>query len=275
MKKTALYSRHVEAGAKMVEFAGYMMPVQYKTGVISEHMATRKAAGMFDVSHMGEIILTGSNATGALQHLLTNDMSGMEPGSCRYSPMCNRNGGVVDDLIVYCINSEKYMLVVNAGNHDKDVEWIKQNLPQDAHMEDVSDKTGEIALQGPKAEAILSKLADSSRFPVKNYTFTESISVAGINCLVSRTGYTGEDGFEIYCDGADSVALWDALAEAGAEHSLELCGLGARDTLRLEAGMPLYGHEMNEEITPLEAGLGFFVKTDKPDFIGKQALAAK
>ncbi len=257
----------------MVPFAGYLMPVQYPTGVIAEHMAVRGAAGLFDVSHMGEILLRGAGAFALLQYLLTNDMQGLAPGGCRYSPLCNERGGFVDDLIVYKKAEDAFLLVVNAANHEKVVEWITACLPTDVQMTDESEETAELALQGPKALEILSRLADADKLPVKKYTFTPRVLVAGVPCLVSRTGYTGEDGFELYCANADAPRLWDALLAAGREDGLVPCGLGARDTLRLEAAMPLYGHEMNEEITPWETGLGSFVNMDKQAaFIGKTAL---
>ncbi len=273
-KKTPLYDKHVAAGGKMVPFAGYLMPVQYGEGVIAEHTAVRQKAGLFDVSHMGELWLFGKGALETLQMLLTNDMDGMADGDCRYSPMCNEKGGVVDDLIVYKVDGESYLLVVNASNHDKDAAWVSGHLLGDVRMEDRSDETGQIALQGPAAEAILSKLVKEA-LPEKNYTFKPEMEVCGCKCIVSRTGYTGEDGFEIYCKAGDTPTLWDAVLAAGKDEGLIPCGLGARDTLRLEAGMPLYGHEMNEEITPYEAMLGFFVKMDKADFIGKSALDPK
>lgn len=256
----------------MVPFAGYSMPVQYPSGVIAEHMAVRTAAGLFDVSHMGELLLTGAGVLPFLQLLLTNNMDGMQDGDCRYSPMCNAEGGVVDDLIVYRLSETSYLLVVNASNKQKDVDWITSYLPNDVTMEDQSDMTSELALQGPNSVAIISRLADAALLPQKGYTFVHSLQVAGIDCLVSRTGYTGEDGFELYCKNEDAAALWEALLAAGQEYGLIACGLGARDTLRLEAGMPLYGQEMSDVITPKEANLGFFVKMDKPNFIGKEAL---
>ncbi|MFV0412234.1 MAG: glycine cleavage system aminomethyltransferase GcvT [Oscillospiraceae bacterium] len=273
-KKTPLYQQHVEAGGKMVPFAGYLMPVQYPAGVIAEHLAVRRAAGLFDVSHMGEVLLTGPASLAVLQNLLANNMEGMQNGDCRYSPMCNEQGGVVDDLIVYRFHSQKYMIVVNAANAAKDLAWMQAHLAGEAALEDVSSATALLALQGPKAEEILRPLA-TGELPGKNYTFKEKLAVAGVECLVSRTGYTGEDGFELYCAAEEAPRLWQALLAAGQGAGLVPCGLGARDTLRLEAAMPLYGHEMNDEITPLEAGLGMFVKMDKPGFVGKQALEAK
>lgn len=273
-KTTALYQTHLNSGGKMVSFGGYLMPVQYPTGVIAEHMAVRTKAGMFDVSHMAEIRLTGANVLQFIQYLLTNDMDGMKNGDCRYSPMCNEKGGVVDDLIVYKLSEEEYWFISNASNHDKDLAWIYNAASQTTGViiEDLTDSTGEIALQGPLANAILSGLVTSGDLPVQYYTFTSGVVVAGIECMVSRTGYTGEDGYEIYCEAAKTPALWQALLNAGASEGLIPCGLGARDTLRLEAGMPLYGHEMSDTISPKEACLGMFIKLAKPAFIGRQAL---
>ena len=285
-KKTPLYDRHLQYKGKMVPFAGYLLPVQYETGVIKEHMAVRTMAGLFDVSHMGEVTFTGKDAKSNIQRLVTNDCSKMVDGQVKYSPMCNENGGVVDDLLIYRKNEDSYLVVVNAANRHKDVEWMKAHLSGEVEFKDISEEVAQLALQGPASKEILEKLSDPSKLPVKYYTFTDPVSVAGIPCLVSRTGYTGEDGYELYCKPEESGKLWDALMEAGnpggnagsnerAEQGLLPCGLGARDTLRLEAGMPLYGHEMDDVISPLETGLGFAVKMDKEDFIGKKALQSR
>ena len=274
-RKTPLYDCHVALNGKIVPFAGYLLPVQYPTGVIAEHMAVRQHAGMFDVSHMGELVLSGKDALDNVQMLLTNDFRDMEAGQVRYSPMCNDNGGVVDDLIVYCIHKDCFLLVVNAANHEKDAAWITSHLSGDVKFDDLSDQIAQIALQGPESETILAKLCKAEEIPAKYYTFTQEMMVAGHKCLVSRTGYTGEDGFELYCSSEDAVSLWNAVLEAGKENGLIPCGLGARDTLRMEAAMPLYGHEMNDDITPLETGLKFAVKMAKNDFIGKSALEEK
>ena len=274
-RKTPLYDCHVALGGKIVPFGGFLLPVQYPTGVIAEHLAVRKQAGMFDVSHMAELLLKGPDALANVQMLLTNDFSDMEDGQVRYSPMCNDKGGVVDDMVVYRFSGESYLMVVNAANHEKDAEWVKAHLSGNVQFEDLSDGIAQIALQGPQANAILDKLCDSKQLPVKYYTFTREMEVAGCKCLVSRTGYTGEDGVELYCASEDAVKLWNALLEAGEENGLIPCGLGARDTLRMEAAMPLYGHEMNDDITPLETGLKFAVKMAKNDFIGKSALEEK
>ena len=274
LKRTPLYAAHLRCGGKMVEFGGFEMPVQYKTGVIKEHMAVRTACGLFDVSHMGEVLLEGPDAVKNLNHLLTNDYTNMEEGQARYSPMCNEQGGTVDDLIVYRIAGDRYYIVVNASNREKDVAWIKAHLFGDVEITDISDTIGQIALQGPLAEKILRKLTKEENIPLKNYYACWDRDVGGINCIVSRTGYTGSDGFELYTAAAKTEKLWDLLLAAGEEEGLIPCGLGARDTLRLEAGMPLYGHELTDTISPLTSGLGYFVKMQKPDFIGKAALEA-
>lgn len=273
--KTPLYDTHVTYGGKPVSFAGYLLPVQYPTGITAEHMAVRTAAGMFDVSHMGEVILKGPDALKNVQMLVANDCSAMTDGQIKYSPMCNENGGVVDDLLVYRKSADHYMLVINAANHDKDTAWIKNNIKGDLAFEDISADIAQIAVQGPNAHEILAKLADEKIFPVKYYSFTDGVPVGGLHCIVSKTGYTGEDGYELYTSNENAAPLWEMLMETGAESGLIPCGLGARDTLRLEAAMPLYGHEMDDKITPFEAGIGSFVKMNKDDFIGKTALESK
>ncbi|MEF9876763.1 MAG: glycine cleavage system aminomethyltransferase GcvT [Gordonibacter sp.] len=274
-KKTPLYDEHVACKGKIVPFAGYLLPVEYPTGLMAEHEAVRTKAGLFDVSHMGEVMFTGPTALATLNHLLTNEYSTLAPGRCRYAALCYDDGGMVDDLIVYRIDDEVFLVVVNAANKDKDVAWMADHLLEGTVMRDVSDEMAQLALQGPRALAILEGLADPAALPEKYYTFTREVDVAGAVCLVSRTGYTGEDGFELYCTPDQAAKLWRELLEAGADEGLVPCGLGARDTLRLEASMPLYGHEMDATIDPLEAGLGFAVKMDKDEFIGKQALVAK
>ena len=274
-QKTPLYAKHAAAGGKIVPFAGYLLPVQYPTGVIAEHMAVRTAAGLFDVSHMGELVFTGPDALRNLNHLLANDFTGMYDGQVRYSPMCNDQGGCVDDLIVYRIRDAAYLVVVNAANKDKDAGWMREHLFGACEMEDISGRVTQVALQGPKSKQILLRLLDESVLPKKYYSFVRDVDLRGIRCLISRTGYTGEFGYELYCACADAERMWDLLLEAGAGLGLIPCGLGARDTLRLEAAMPLYGHELNDVITPLEAGLDFAVKMGKEDFIGKAAIAAR
>lgn len=270
--KTPLYDAHVKAGGKIVPFAGYLLPVQYGTGVIKEHMAVRTQAGLFDVSHMGEVLCEGKDALANLQMLLTNNFDNMVDGQARYSPMCNEKGGTVDDLIVYKKADEKYLIVVNAANKDKDYEWMLTHQFGEVTFKDVSDQYAQLALQGPKALDILKKLTVEDNIPEKNYYAVFDAEVAGIPCIVSRTGYTGEDGVELYLESSKAEKMWDVLLENGKEEGLIPCGLGARDTLRMEAAMPLYGHEMDDETTPLETGLKFAVKMKKEEFIGKKAL---
>ncbi len=271
-KKTPLYDTHVAAGGKMVPFGGFSMPVQYKAGVIAEHMAVREKAGLFDVSHMGEITLQGSDALANLEKIFTNKFANMVDGQARYTVLCNENGGCVDDLIVYKKAENDYLLVVNASNTDKDFAFMKAHAFGDATFTNVSDDWGLLALQGPKAMDILRTLAAEESIPQKFYHAVINGEVAGIPCVVSKTGYTGEDGVELYCAAGDVVALWQKIMEAGEAYGLLPCGLGARDTLRMEAAMPLYGHEMDETVSPLETGLGFAVKMDKEDFVGKAGL---
>ena len=270
--KTPLYDVHVKAGGKIVPFAGYLLPVQYETGVIKEHMAVRTQAGLFDVSHMGEILCEGKDALANLQHILTNDFTNMVDGQARYSPMCNENGGTVDDLIVYKRGDNDYFIVVNAANKDKDYQWMLNHQFGEVKFTDVSAQYAQLALQGPKAMDILRKLTAEENIPQKYYHAVFDTEVAGIPCIISKTGYTGEDGVELYLPSEYAEKMWDTLLENGKEEGLIPCGLGARDTLRMEAAMPLYGHEMDDDVSPLETGLGFAVKMKKDDFIGKKAL---
>lgn len=272
--KTPLYDCHVAAGGKIVPFAGYLLPVQY-TGVIKEHMAVRTACGLFDVSHMGEFLIKGQDALANVQNLFCNDFTNMYDGQVRYSPMCNGQGGIVDDVLIYKVNGEEYLLVVNAANRHKDAEWVQRNLTGSATFEDISDSIAQLALQGPKSKEIAAKVVPEDGIPKKYYSFVKDVDVQGIKCLVSRTGYTGEFGYEFYCAAEDGPKLWNLLLEAGKEYGLIPCGLGARDTLRLEAAMPLYGHELTDDITPLEAGLDFFVKLNKDHFIGMDAILTR
>ena len=273
-RKTPLYDTHVKYKGKIVPFAGYLLPVQYDTGVIGEHMAVRTRCGLFDVSHMGEIICRGKDALQNLNMLLTNDYTVMAEGQARYSPMCNEEGGVVDDLIVYKVRDNCYFIVVNAANKDKDYAWMKARQFGDVVFEDISDRVAQLALQGPKAMDVLKKVA-KEEIPDKYYTCRFDCMIGDIRCIISRTGYTGEDGVEIYIAPEDAPGMWELLMDKGQEEGLIPCGLGARDTLRLEASMPLYGHEMDYCISPKEAGLGIFVLMDKEDFIGKKALVEK
>lgn len=270
--KTPLYDRHLALGGKMVPFAGYIMPVQYPTGIKKEHMTVRHGVGLFDVSHMGELFIEGPESLQALNLLLSNRFDSMTDGRCRYAMILNEQGGIIDDLLVYRFHAERYLLVVNAANRDKDRDWLAAHLPEGVTLRDESDDWGQLALQGPLAEQVLRKLVGEAPLPEKNYTFLEEVQMLDRACVVSRTGYTGEDGFEIYLPKDTTGALWDALLQAGEEEGILPCGLGARDTLRLEASMPLYGHEMNEEVDPLTADLSFGLKMDKEAFIGKEAL---
>lgn len=255
----------------MVEFGGWEMPVQY-SGIVNEHHAVRQRAGLFDVSHMGEFVLKGPDAFQAVQKLFTADFSQQAVGQCMYTIMCYPHGGAVDDLIVYKTGEDEYMLVVNAGNIEKDYAWMQEHMVGlQVEFKDISGETAEVALQGPKALEILQQLTDAPVGDLKPYWFLRG-KVAGKDCLISRTGYTGEDGFEIYTSPADIRTVWDSILETG-KGIVEPAGLGARDSLRFEAKMPLYGHELSEDITPLEAMLGRFVALDKQeDFIGKEAL---
>ena len=271
MRKTPLYEKHVFLGARMIEFAGWIMPLQY-TGILQEHEAVRQQAGLFDVSHMGEVMIRGKGATEFIQKLITNDISGMREYRVLYSPMCYPDGGTVDDLLVYKFDAERYLLVVNAANIQKDVEWIVAHKPDDVEVEDLSEGYAQLALQGPKSQEILQKIVDISLDSVKFFRFADGVNVAGVPALLSRTGYTGEDGFEIYVQADSALKVWEAIMEAGAEFHVMPAGLGARDTLRLEAALALYGHELSSDISPLEAGLDRFVKLDKADFIGREAL---
>lgn len=274
LMKTPLYEKHIAWGGKMVPFAGWCMPVQYESGILEEHMAVRMHAGLFDVSHMGEFLLRGRKALEYLNLWLTNDYCSMSSGQARYSPMCNEEGGVIDDLIVYKMREEAYLMVVNASNTQKDFLWLQQHMNGGAELEDVSGQYAQTALQGPEAMTILKEVSHSEDIPQKYYTCCFERFIQGIPCHISRTGYTGEDGVEIYTAPEYAPALWELLLDKGKDRGLIPCGLGARDTLRMEAAMPLYGHEMDDTISPYEAGLGIFVKMDKEHFIGKEALAA-
>ncbi|TGE32703.1 glycine cleavage system aminomethyltransferase GcvT [Desulfosporosinus sp. Sb-LF] len=273
-KRTPLYEEHLAAKAKLIDFGGWEMPVQY-VGVIDEHHAVRTKAGLFDVSHMGEVDVRGKEALAYVQKLITNDVSKLQDGKILYSPMCYPNGGIVDDLLVYCYNREHFFIVVNASNTDKDYEWmVEQTKEYDVVVENVSDQYAQLALQGPLAETILQRITNVNLAQIKYYGFTHG-DVNGVPCLISRTGYTGEDGFEIYVSPELGRGLWQKILEIGAPEGVQPIGLGARDTLRFEARLPLYGNELGAEISPLEAGLGVFVKLDKADFIGRDALLAQ
>jgi aminomethyltransferase len=274
-KKTPLYEKHAGLGARIVDFAGWWLPVQY-VGILEEHRAVREQAGLFDVSHMGEVRVKGTEAFGFLQKVLTNTLTGMKDGDVRYSPICYLSGGTVDDVLTYRYSENEYLLVVNASNKDKDLAWILENSSDfDVAITDESDTTAELALQGPAAAAIMNDLTGNRVTELGYYEFLPQVMLDNIAVLVSRTGYTGEDGFEIYCRPQDAGHVWDALLSAGKSKGLQPAGLGCRDTLRFEASMPLYGHELTAEISPLEAGLSRFVALDKGDFNGRAVLSAQ
>lgn len=275
LRTTPLHVFHVQHGARLVDFAGWQMPVYYR-GILEEHRAVRSAAGLFDVSHMGEVDVVGPDAAAFLNHLVTNDVAKLTPGRVLYTPMCHPNGGVLDDLLVYMRGPERYLLCINAGNIVADLAWMQaQSAGYALSLVNRSDDYALLALQGPRASEILGQMTATPLAAIRYYHFAEG-RVAGIDCLISRTGYTGEDGFELYHPAADAPALAAALLQAGAAHGLLPAGLGARDSLRLEAGFPLHGHEISPQISPLTAGLGWTVKLDKGvDFLGREALRAE
>lgn len=269
--KTPLYDLHVAAGGKMVEFGGFLMPVRY-SGDVAEHTAVREAAGLFDVSHMGEVLFSGPGSLEALQKLVTNDVSKLYPGKALYSPMCYANGTTVDDVLIYMLAEQSYLVVVNASNIEKDYAWMLEQVGPMTRMENASEQYGLLALQGPKARAIGARFfAGHNILGIKRFHAIEVDHPLG-RLLVSRTGYTGEDGLEVYCPAEAVCDLWRGLLAAGAADGLIPCGLGARDSLRLEAALPLYGHELSDVITPFEAGLSWTVKFQKPAFNGRSAL---
>ena len=270
LRRTPLFERHRALGARLVEFAGYEMPVQY-TSILAEHRAVREHAGLFDVSHMGQLHLRGAGAGASVARLVTCPVPSLRVGQVRYGLLCHETGGVVDDVTVYRTGEDAYFLCVNAANVEKDYRWVVRHAAADAEVRDRSDATGLLALQGPASAEILASLAEPDPRALRRFRFAEG-RVAGRATLVSRTGYTGSDGFELYCAADDAVALWDALLEAGRGAGLVPVGLGARDTLRLEAALPLYGHELDDDTTPLEAGLDRFVDLDGGSFLGAEAL---
>ena len=274
LRKTPLHDEHVGLGGKMVPFAGYEMPVQYAAGITAEHRAVREAAGLFDVSHMGEFVAQGPDALGLIQRVAINDAAAVEVGQAQYSAMCRPGGGIIDDLLVYRF-TDHWMLVVNASNRDKDWEWIvRQAEGLDVQLEDRSDETALIALQGPRSRGMLAPITDVDVETISYYRFGQG-RVAGRDAVVAGTGYTGEDGFELYLKVADAVDVWRALIAAGGPDGLVPAGLGARDSLRLEMGYALYGNDLDEYHTPLEAGLGWITKLDKGEFSGRAALVVQ
>lgn len=271
MKKTAFNNIHKRLGAKMVEFAGFEMPIQYSS-IIAEHKAVRNSVGVFDVSHMGEIFITGEKALDFVQYITINDASKLYPGRVQYSAMCYPDGGIVDDLLVYKLSDTEFMLVVNASNIEKDFNWMKENNKFGVKLENKSDEYSLLAVQGPDSEKVLHKLMKKAP-GLEYYHFTKG-KIAGVDMIISRTGYTGELGYELYFTGNESVAekIWNEIFVAGKEYDIQPVGLAARDSLRLEMGYCLYGNDIDQTTNPIEAGLGWITKTEKPEFIGKEAI---
>lgn len=272
LKRTPLFDAHVKAGARMVPFGGWEMPVQY-TGIVEEHRHVRAAVGLFDVSHMGEFEVAGADAAATVEWLTTNSVAALAVGQVQYSLLCRADGGIVDDLTLYRLAPDRFMLTVNAANIDKDWRHVTAATPAGARVEwrNASAETGLIAVQGPRAEALVGRLADRDVTGIGYYRFARG-AVAGVAAVISRTGYTGEDGFELYVGAADTPALWAALLERGRDEGAAPIGLGARDTLRLEMGYALYGNDIDDTTNPLEAGLGWVVKPGKGDFVGREAI---
>ncbi len=276
LRRTPLYEEHLALGAKMIPFAGWEMPIQYPTGIVAEHRAVRGAAGLFDLSHMGEVFVRGPQARAAVDHLVSSDIAGLQVGQARYGLLCNERGTIVDDVIVYRLEPETYLIVVNASNREKDVEHLRRHVPREIDLEDASLDTALLAVQGPRAAVILASVTD---LEIREAT-VESVApfgvvaarVGGARAHVARTGYTGEDGFEVFLPWERATGPWSRLLAAGAALGLVPCGLGARDTLRLEARYSLYGNEIDETTDPIEAGLGWTCHLDK-DFVGRDAIA--
>lgn len=275
LKRTVLFDSYAEYGGKTIDFGGWELPVQFSS-IKAEHEAVRTKAGLFDVSHMGEVLVTGEGALAYLQKMVTNDVSKLKDGQAQYTAMCYENGGTVDDLLIYKRGDNNYLMVVNASNIDKDLEWMNSHATDDVKIEDASSSYALLALQGPIAQEVLQTLTNEPLADIKFFRFKENVDISGHQVLVSRTGYTGEDGFEIYGSPEEIVALWSVILKAGASEGVVPAGLGARDTLRFEAGLPLYGQELSKDISPLETGLGFVVKVNKEeDFFGKEVLSSQ
>ncbi|RKX89166.1 MAG: glycine cleavage system aminomethyltransferase GcvT [Spirochaetes bacterium] len=282
LKRTVLYDVYKNYdGVKLIDFGGWELPVNFNAGIIGEHMAVRENAGLFDVSHMGEITVEGETAEAFINWLVTNDVAAMHDNQCMYSPMCYPDGGVVDDLLVYRYSSVKYLLVVNASNIEKDYtwiseenEWIKKSSLKPA-LENISGRMSQIAFQGPKAVDYMKELVGPEVADIKFFHFRDDLKIGSKTVIISRTGYTGEDGFEIYMANEDAADVWNTLYQSTRDRGVVPCGLGARDTLRFESKLPLYGHELTKDISPLEANLSYFVKLDKDDFCGKDALVSQ
>jgi aminomethyltransferase len=272
--RTPLFESYEKYGAKVIDFGGWALPVQFSS-ILEEHETVRKKAGLFDVSHMGEVLVEGKDAESYINYLVTNDVTKLSINQAQYTAMCYPDGGTVDDLLIYKLENEKFLLVINAANIEKDFDWMKQHVEGEVRLQNISNDIAQLAIQGPKAENILQKLTNTDLADIGFFHFVQNVNIDGINeVLVSRTGYTGEDGFELYLPEEKAESLWNKLLEAGKKEGLKPCGLGARDTLRFEARLALYGQELTNEISPLEAGIGFAVKTNKEsEFIGKNALA--
>ncbi len=271
LTRTPLYEAHKRSGARLIDFGGWEMPVQYKLGILKEHKAVREQVGLFDVCHMGEVSLRGAKSAAAVQALITGDVTKLDDGAALYTLMCLDNGGIVDDCIVYRRADDDYLIILNAANRSKDLAWIRDHAGG-AEIVDEGDETGLIAVQGPHAVALVDSLSGDALADVGRFRFALA-DVAGVRCMVARTGYTGEDGFELACPAGDTEKLWDALLEAGESKGVSPIGLGARDTLRLEAKLSLYGNDIDETTTPYEACLGWAVKLDSGPFLGSEALA--
>lgn len=274
LKHTPLFESYKKYGGKTIDFGGWDLPVQFSS-IKAEHEAVRTKAGLFDVSHMGEIFVEGSESLAYLQKIVTNDVSKVAINQTQYTTMCYEDGGVVDDLLIYRLEDNRYLLVVNAANIEKDFEWMNKQLFGDVVLTNSSAEFGQLALQGPLAEEVLQQLTETNLQDIKPFRLKQHVVINGYDTLVSRTGYTGEDGFEIYASNEAVVALWDLILSAGEAKGVIPCGLGARDTLRFEACLPLYGQELSSTISPLEAGINFVVKLNKEDFNGKAALLAQ
>lgn len=275
LKRTPLFEAYAQYGGKTIDFGGWELPVQFSS-IKEEHEAVRTKAGLFDVSHMGEILVEGPDSLAYLQHLVTNDVSKIKDGQAQYTAMCYEDGGTVDDLLTYKIDDTHYMLVVNASNIDKDFDWMQKAVKGDVQLTNVSDQYGLLAFQGPLAESVLQRMTAEDLSAIRPFRFKQHVDIDGHSVLLSRTGYTGENGFEIYASPEDITALWDKILTEGKEDGVLPTGLGARDTLRFEACLALYGQELSKDISPLEAGLNFVVKLQKEEeFIGKAALAAQ
>ena len=270
MKRTPLYEEHVRLGAKMVEFAGWEMPLYY-SGIVREVEAVRNSAGIFDISHMGTIVVSGPSALDLVQHITTNNASALDIGRAQYTLMCDERGGIIDDLIVYRLDQDDYMLVVNASNTDTDFAWIEAHNLVNAHIENLSDEIGIISIQGPKSQAVLKGIVRFDPGTIRRFGVVQA-AIGDAETWIARTGYTGEDGYEVYCHNSDCADIWHRAMQAGASLGLEPAGLGARDVLRLEAAYPLYGNELTRQTTPVDARLLWVVQLDKGEFLGREAI---